>query len=293
MTTRNFLLVLLGSAVLVVAPADAGSLRWASGYGHPKEPQLCKTPSPGKRGKSFPGTPRVDTFCGTRGADEFVAVGGGDHVEGYDGADVIKARNGKPDEVWGGVGSDKAFLDPCDVPNTRDVAKRDMLVGGRCPGIKPRRATTAGLDDDPPIRRPVIECYVEDDGERVIDLLVEPQMRALDVTGAVDFQTVTWSAALLAYENNEWHVIFRGSWFWDRTYDEQVEAFPGNYWRSFRDGERTFVSYVVPSPGTYAVGVLLHWYPTKKAPARDEVAVARAHYGPNANPTDDACVFEA
>jgi hypothetical protein len=291
MTTRNFLLVLVGAVLLVAAPAGAGSIHWASGYGHPKEPQPCKMPSPGKRGKSFPGTARMDTFCGTRGADEFVAVGGGDHIEGYDGADVIKARNGKPDEVWGGVGLDKAFVDRCDVSNTRDVDK--LKVAGTCPGVKQRRVRPYGLDDDPPISRPVIECYVEDDGERVIDLLVEPQMRALDVTDAVDFQTVTWSAAILAKENDEWNLIFRGSWFWDRTYDEQVEAFPGNYWRSFRSGERTFVSYVVPSPGTYAVGVLLHWYATKKAPARDEVAVARAHYGPNASPTDDACVFEA
>ena len=282
------MLFLLGSVLLVAAPAGAVGVQWAAtSDAPPPERKLCSSTGPGKRGDRLRGTERTEQLCGSRGPDSITAVGGGDYVDGKHGNDDIGARNGQPDEVYGGPDLDRGRFDPCD--RVWNVEKR--AVAGRCPDVHAgRRFVTAS---PAPYSRPVIECVTTSDGKRWIDVLFEPQMRALDVTPLVDFQTVAWSAVILEFVNGKWEVLKKGSWFWDRTYDEQVERFPGNFWRSFRDDERTFVSYEVYSPGVYTVGVLMHWYKTRDAPAHDEVDLARAHYGPAANSTNDACSFEA
>jgi hypothetical protein len=144
-----------------------------------------------------------------------------------------------------------------------------------------------------PYFAPVVECWTEADGSRVLAYLWEPEVRALDVTRNVDFQTVAWQGVLLKQVAGEWQVYFEGTWFWDRTYDMQVEAFTGNFWRSFSTGQRTYVHYTLDEPGVYALGVRLHWYKTASAPERETVADARAHYGPNEQAGHGACEFSA
>lgn len=268
-----------------VAPAGGSQdvLASAANYA-PPEPKYCSAPVASQRGERVRGTQYSDELCGTRGNDTLIAIGGGDHAWGYQGADDLRARNGRPDEIFGGPGIDKGRFDQCD--RVADVER--AAIGGRCAGIRPHRLLAAA---ELPYDAPVVECYRGSAGERIIDILVEPQMRAIDSTARVDFQTVAWSAGILRIENGTPVFVGRGSWFWDRPYDEQVEAFPGNYWRSFTTKERTFVSYTVSQPGTYVLGVYLHWYATKESPARDEIAIARAHYGPAEQADHTACEF--
>jgi hypothetical protein len=277
-------LLLLTALLVLAAPAGASSFGLA-GYGSdpPPEPKLCTAPLAGTRGVMRTGTNYPDTLCGTRGADRLVAVGGGDSAWGYPGADDFRARNGLPDEIYGGPGVDKGTFDPCDRVMDVEHATRS----GTC-HERPRRFGAAAVL---PYVAPVVECYYAANGDRTLNVLVEPEMRAIDATARIDFQTVAWSVGLLRLTDGGPQFVGQGSWFWDRVYDEQVEASPGNYWRSFKTGQRTFVTYTVRDPGTYVLGVYLHWYATDSSPARDEVAIARAHYGPAENADQSACTF--
>jgi hypothetical protein len=279
---RYFLVI--AALLVLVAPGGASAISLAPhSYGPPPEPKMCTAPLAGKRGVMIRGTNLQDTLCGTRGNDQLIAVGGGDHAWGYTGADDFRARNGMPDEVYGGPGVDNGRFDSCDQVMDVEHASRQ----GTCQ----ERTRRLGAADVLPFTRPVVECYYGQSGERTLDILVEPQVRAIDATSRVDFQTVAWSVGVLRLTGSDPELIGQGSWFWDRVYDEQVRAFPGNYWRSFETGKRTFVSYTVPEPGTYVLGVYLHWYATKNSSARDEVAIARAHYGPAENRVQTACTF--
>jgi hypothetical protein len=281
----NRFLLVVAAVLVLAAPAGGASPRAVTAYGSnpaPDEPKMCAGPLAVTRGMTFPGTVNHDFLCGTRGDDTFIAVGGGDSAWGYTGADDFRARNGVPDEVYGGPGVDKGVFDPCDRVMDVEHARK-----GPCP--KPERRL--GAADVLPFTRPVVECYYDSAGDRTLDILAEPQMRAVDATPEVDFQTVAWSTGILRVTDSGYEFVGRGSWFWDRVYDMQVAEFPGNYWRSFTTGKRTFVSYTVREPGTYVLGVYLHWYATKDTPARDEVAIARAHYGPAENADHTACTF--
>jgi hypothetical protein len=285
----RFIAALAVVLVVVVSPAGASTnlsreFLVSRAETPPPEPKGCSAPAAGDRGVSLKGTAWSDFLCGTRGKDTFTAVGGNDHAWGYQGVDDFGARNGFPDEVYGGPGIDKGRFDPCD--KVVDVEYKS--VGGSCPGVVPRRLAGA---DDLPFDGPVVECLRGPYGERILNVLMEPQVRAIDTTPQVDFQTVAWSAGILRMDNGKPTFVGRGSWFWDRVYDEQVQAFPGNYWRSFDTGRRTFVSYTVSQPGEYVLGVYLHWYATEDSPARDEVALARAHYGPAEKSDQHACLF--
>jgi len=278
-------LLLVATALLVLAaPAGASSFDLsASGSDPPPEPKLCTAPLAGKRGLMIKGTSYPDTLCGTRGNDQMIAVGGGDSAWGYTGADDFRARNGLPDEIYGGPGVDKGLFDPCDQVLNVEHASRS----GSC-HERPRRLGSVGALTYVP---PVVECYYDANGARTLNVLVEPQVWAVDATAQVDFQTLAWSVGLFRVTDLGPQFVFQGSWFWDRTYDDQVEEFPGNYWRSFTTGQRTFVSYTVPYPGTYRLGAYLHWYATTNSPARDTSAWARAHYGPAENGDQSACTF--
>ncbi|MGH3103170.1 MAG: hypothetical protein ACRDN6_03635 [Gaiellaceae bacterium] len=253
----------------------------------PPEPKLCRAPVPAN-GVTKEGTIEYrDALCGSRGRDKFRTRGGGDAVWGYQGDDVIKARDGMADEIWGGPGRDTAEVDPCDeVHGVEQVA-----MGPPCPDVDPQGQRYFQAEDVLPYGQPVVECWTAEDGSRRMGYLFEPQMRALDATANVDFQTVAWQTVVLKQNADRWEWYGEGNWYWDRTYDLQVRPFPGNFWRSFTAGRRTFVTYIVDGPGVYAVGVNYHWYKTAKAPERETVDVARAHYGPNEAEGHDACEF--
>lgn len=260
-----------------------------SGGAAPAKPKPCATaPVRGARGTVKEGTVYPDELCGTRGDDKLTAVGGGDKVYGYQGKDEIHARNGKPDRIWGGPGSDTGDFDECD--NPQDVETKNVATE-KCTGIKDSQRRLAGADAPLPHTAPVIECYRGVGGERVVWFLREPGARAIDTTDRVDFQTVAWSAYVLRLEGTEWKVVASSNWYWDDPYDEQVEAFPGNFWRKFTDNERVFIWFDLPEPGIYRTAVRYHWYATEDAPERDLAVWARAHYGPAAQEDDSACVF--
>jgi hypothetical protein len=284
----------LAGGIGAAAAAETTTLRLHSALAErvqaspaPKEPMLCRAPA-SANGVRKQGTVEYrDALCGSRGRDFFETRGGGDAVWAYQGNDTIDSRDLKPDEVWGGPGRDTADTDPCD--EVHGVEKRTQ--GGACPGVDASPVRRLQASDELPYFPPVVECWTAPDGSRRIDYLWEPEIRALDVTPNVDFQTVAWQTVVLKQVEGDWAVYLEGSWFWDRTYDLQVKAFAGNYWRSFETGRRTFVGYRIDEPGTYAVGVIMHWYKTAKAPQREDVAVARAHYGPNEQLGHGACEF--
>jgi len=280
---RLLLIVLLAAVVGGSTGADAGPRLTLDGDGPPAEPKLCQR-AVGSRSVNVDGTPRPEALCGSTRRDTFRAVGGGDIVWGYEGDDEIGARNGKPDEIIGGPGDDAGRFDPCD---SLVGVERPKRAGG-CPGVAARSL----LDVEPaPFSDPVAECWRDADGTRVLNVLLEPEVRALDATAAVDWQTVAWRPSVMKKVDGEWALWEHGYWLWDRVYDKQVKAFPGNYWRSFGDDRRSFQWFELSEPGEYAMALSVHWYATAHAPARDEVAWARDHYGPPALLDFSACVF--
>jgi hypothetical protein len=119
-------------------------------------------------------------------------------------------------------------------------------------------------------------------------------MRAVDVTRNVDFQTVAFSALLYRLgENGDWTLDDRTEWLWDRTYDEQIEAFPGNYWRSFKGDTRVrkFVDFVIDQPGVYEVRIHYRWYAARGSKTHDVTEPVFYHLGPFQNRDQSACDF--
>jgi hypothetical protein len=287
--------VVVGVAVLAVPAAALGTQSGPAltPSDPPPEPRPCP-PYPRPQSQKLTSKPAVaEMLCGSRQGDRFTLEGGGDGVEAYAGNDWINAANGKPDEIYGHQGRDTAKVDPCDNVYMVEVKRPSGL---RCEGVEEGGQRSLQAGSELPYDPPVIECWTEEDGSRYVAFLLEPQMRALDVTKRVDFQTVAWQPALLKQVEGGW-VEYANSdaepWFWDRVYDRQVRSFPGNFWRDFETGRRMFVHFKVDEPGTYVAGAYLHWYKTPAAQAADADPVARAHYGPNASADDQSCVFPA
>lgn len=284
---RRRRVAIVGAAAVVGAAtfaafAVAGTLtRW----GHaPSKPEPCVGPSP-QDGVAKEGTPEYrDFLCGSRGNDRFRAVGGHDSVWGYHGDDVIDARNGVADDVWGGPGRDSGKFDPCD--NVRGVERRS--IGGTCAGTS---RLSGSADDTWDYLDGVVECWLAEDGSRKISFLFEPQMLGLDVTRKIDYQTVAWQGVVFRLEGDAWTYYGEGNWYWDHVPDSSVDAFGGNYWRSFKTRRRAFVDWTIPDAGTYAVAVYYRWYKSSVAPDREEAHVVRAHYGPAETVDHEACEF--
>lgn len=256
----------------------------------PAEPKPCRGPIAGvvaiqKTEEAWP-----TALCGTRGNDQLRALraSGPGEVFGYQGNDVLDARNGKPDEVYGGPGRDSGKFDACD--KVRDME----AVAGQapaCPGVNKRTMAATALDY--PSVRAKMECSLEADGVRRVRFIRYPGMRAADATPQVDFQTVAWYAYLFKLgDDGVWRIARRTSeWRWDRTYDLQVSNFPGNVWRSFVTNDPVTVTFHPQAPGTYRTAVKYHWYETADAPAYDRYVWVRDHYGPYEDPTRTMCVF--
>lgn len=292
---RKRLAALTLTAVLaVVLSASAGAGRRqpvGAQAGPPPKPQPCKGTVGGLAGVVKSGTAAPEPLCGTGGADRLTAIGGGDTVWGYHGRDTLRARNGKPDLVYGGPDADSGAFDACD--RVYEVERAEPSPPA-CAGVRPRSLAARAQEAPLPRSSPVIECTTDVSGAWRVRFLRDPRMRAIDATPEIDWQFVAWSPVLYRLNGDRW-VRYRehSLWLWDLTYDQQVASFPGNFWRRFSDNERTFLKFVVQEAGSYRVAVRYHWYAGDAVPERDVGYFATKHFGDYEDPTRRFCVFPA
>lgn len=277
------LAVLITAGACASAVASGGPGQGSQYIKPPPEPKACHVD---KRPVVAQGRAnRKDELCGSRQGDRFRTSGGGDSVWGFEGNDTVAARDGRPDEIWGGPGrGDTGVFDECDRIHGIERAR----VSGACPHVKGggRRYFAS---ESLPYFPPVVECFVSD-GTRFVFFLFEPQVRALDVTNRVDFQTVAWLPVLTTTDGGELEIVEKGDWYWDRIFDEQVDERTINEWRRFGDKPREWIFFTVDAPGTYEVGVVYQWYRTADAPERQHIGFPRTYYGENAR--GDSCTFD-
>lgn len=263
-----------------------------TGKGAPaKVPAYCAQNPRNTKNEIWDKDPQVNNkLCG-KNVDEKIHAGPGDWVLAQGGDDVIFAANGRPNPVWGGDGYDRAILDPDDTPyNVEKVTTRGSRgTAGTAVPVALQR-----LHLDYPAYAATFECQYSEDSYtgRRIRIAEEPTVRAWDVTRRVDFQEVAWSALVYKRQGEEWVLYGQTPWLWDRVYDEQVRAFPGNYWRSFTNGkQRAFFRLPIGEAGEFRVAVWIQWYATKNAPARDLLAWGGRHYGDYEDGTHRWCKF--
>jgi hypothetical protein len=277
---------LFGGSAEAVRPLDTPPPY--SGQGAPpKPPPSCKAVVAGLAGMKDTRSDYPQPICGTNDNDVLTATRGGGAIWGYRGNDTLRARNGSPDEVIGGDGTDSATIDEsCDTTTSIEKITRKP---GPCNGVTPFHSYMYGPTDYPAFEA-TLKCGMTSDGTRMMRFLEEPILRAVDATDKVDWQTVAWSGVIFKWDGAQWHPLGQSNWRWDRTYDMQVEAFPGNFWRLFT-GQRTFLYFYPDSPGWYRFAILAHWYATPNVPAHDEAFWAGPHYGPFEDPTQTWCVY--
>jgi hypothetical protein len=247
-------------------------------------------------------TAPTDIHCGSRYADTIVARGGGDTVYAAQGNDFIDARNRKPDEIFPGLPGDADWgkFDSCDTSNGPLPKKlRKYQSTKPCPEVYPSPRALNGRLSPAELVYPkinaTIECYARGDGTWMIRFVEEPRMRAVDSTRRVDWQSVAWSSVLYKlvgpdpYASDSWQSVEQTVWLWDRTYDEQVQRFAGNFWKLFDTTDRRFLYHLAVEPGTYRVAVRYHWYATKEVPAHTFQDWAGYHYGPVQGPPYQWC----
>ena len=223
-----------------------------------------------------------DAHCGSRWNDRVVARGGHDWIEVYANADYIDAANGKGDEIYGGVGVNRGVFDRCD--RVYDFKPQNIqLRGGPCQEIRPSRSQARAAVDYPYFLA-TVECKRDAQYGNMIRFAEAPTMRARDTSALVDWQFVSWSAILYQWNGATWVAVepaesWQTTWLWDRTYDQQVAEFPGNFWRRFVTNDRWFTWFQHVPSGTYRVAISYHWYATPTSPAHDELQWAGPHYG--------------
>ena len=230
---------------------------------------------------------------------------------GFQGNDTIYAKNGVPDEIRGGPGKDVAYVD---AGKDGDTVTGIETCKPRCPPppvpTYPRRGHTSRVDTlraaaqdiTYPAYEGRVECTMTEAGERAIWLMLEPEMRAVDATDRPDWQTVAWKPTLYKLDGSASSLYGNGFWRWDRTYDEQISSFPGNFWRSFTSkpqerNRRVSGRFVVTEPGEYVMWITYHWYATPFLKEYEFEAPVNKHYGDIVNGvelengTHEWCVF--
>lgn len=257
-----------GAAAPPTAPAAPGLLRHAGKQLRPPLPDGCGD-VPNTNGRS---NPQQDFLCGTQGNDRIWA-GFNDVVRGRGGDDKIYARNGAPNDIHGGPGYDKAWIDP--LLDRGDGARWITAMLGRFRAAASTNVTPHGS----PYNLPTVECDDDDDGSGgrhilLLDLSAPRwHMAAFNANpGVVDWQYVAWTTWIYKYnaQTKTWPLYFQSDWLWDRTYDlpdYKKKVHPGNIWRSFTEGaddeevERT--PFEVHEPGFYTVRFSYFWYPER------------------------------
>jgi len=212
---------------------------------------------------------RPETLCGTPGADK-IYPGIGDTVRGLGGDDTIYAKNGAPNYIDGGLGSDTAYLDPPRIDRDKGIQRRITS------SARPRRAAVhqAVTPDGFPYELPTVECDDDESGSGRHILLLDPpgqkpQMAAASPNaGVVDWQYVAWSTKIYKVNTatRKYELIFQTDWLWDRTYDLvdfTERRHPANVWHSFVEGadddQAEQEPFAVTESGTYTVRFDYDW----------------------------------
>jgi hypothetical protein len=196
------------------------------------------------------------------------------------GNDTIHAKNGSPNEIQGGP--------------DRDTGTHDSSVDTWYSDAAPR--TTSSVRQgavDYPALEPRVQCTVVD-GQRRLLFDRTPNMRAADVTSAVDWEYVAWAGVLTWWNasTQKWEYVAQTEWLWDRTYDKQVAAFPGNDWRRFTNNqERYSVWFYANQPGYFRVAVIYYHYGFGSTPPNRVYDWVDEHVGPYASSTGPWCEF--
>lgn len=290
---RLGILVGCALALLAVGGAGAGTVDQlppppSSGGSAPAASSLrpCSGPLPWAGAKVIKSkTPKPEPLCGSRHADVFFP-GRGDTVWGHQGADFVRARNGAPNEVWGGPGKDVANLDSCDTAHGIEAPNQS---GKPCPVVVTRRMFA--LATVYPFTAPRLECERDAGARPLIRFAAYPLVRAVDVSARVDWQNVAWSALLFQQVDGRWKLVSQTPWFWDRTYDRQVTLQQPNAWRAVRTRTKPPAELVPETNGPFRVAVRYHWYAARGLSAHDETAWVRQHGGSFAGPRDLWCDF--
>jgi hypothetical protein len=242
-----------------------------------------------------------DSLCGGRGDDKIYST----HVNpiwGYQGNDMIYAAQSpaRANDIDGGPGSDRAYVDTQDLANLRNVEQCKLNGKGSWRSCKSlaaayavhvsavRRALTY------PVWQNYLQCRLSPtSSSREILFLLEPVMRAVDATPQPDWQTVAFKASLYKWtgtgpataNGTSWTWVQDEPWLWDRVADERAQPVAlnfGNFWRSFTTRERVAAWFTASGPGQYRVGITYHWYATPTVPEHEESQWAGPHYADDA-----------
>jgi len=265
----------------IVSPTARSTATSPTAAGKPlpaKLPDGCGADSP-IDGRNL----RPEIVCGTSGADRIYA-GSGDVVKGGAGKDTIFAKNGGPNDVYGGPGDDIAYVDS-QWDRAADVKERYTSAIARPMAPAGRVLTTP---DGFPYELMTVECDDDDDGKGGRHILLldppnhKPQMAAFNANrGVVDWQNVAWTT--LIYKQDQagaWNLIYQTDWLWDRTYDLvdfTLKSHPANTWRSFKEGEDDTEAdqepFQITEPGNYTVRFKYSWLPEAAPPGTNLAAM--------------------
>jgi hypothetical protein len=199
----------------------------------------------------------------------------------------VRARNGAPNEIYGGPGEDVANLDSCDRPHNIQVPR---WATKPCPTVTDSRRLS-GVAPAYPYTPPRLACERDAAGRPLIRFVAYPVVRAVDMTARVDWQSVAWSALLYRQVEGRWRLASQTLWFWDRTYDKQVTLRQPNAWRAVKGRTPPPAALVPDTDAPFRVAVRYHWYPTAGAGAHDESAWVRLYKGAFAGPGRRWCDF--
>lgn len=259
--------------------------------GTPDATPTCKPGTPGVR---F-GTNRGETLKDYQPNEIICARGGNDRVEvrfigtkvySGPGVDTINSRQATPqipNEIWGGEGRDTATVDRWD--NWKGVESLRSTSGG--PALSERKAVTY------PAVQPRIRCQIAN-GQRQLIFDSTPQLRAVDSTPRVDWQSVAWSPVLSYYnaQTQQWEFVAQNEWLWDRTYDQQISNFEGNVWRRFSTGAKWHLWFFANYPNLFfKVAVYYYHYAEGSVPANRVYAWVDQYVGDYATRDGASCYF--
>jgi hypothetical protein len=241
-------------------------------------------------GLSVIGTQAADYLKDYQEGQIICAKGGDDVIEvryakttvwAGSGNDTIRARNSVPNEVQGGPDRDTGTLDSRSIdtwyadsaPRTTSSVRQGAVV---YPALEPR-----------------VQCTVVN-GQRRLLFDPTPNMRAADVTSQVDWEYVAWSGVLSWWNatTQKWEYVAQTEWLWDRTYDKQVAAFPGNDWRRFTNNQEKYsVWFYANQPGYFRVAVIYYHYGFGTTPSNRVYDWVDEHVGPYASQSGPWCEF--